>query len=276
MVAPTLVPMDRPNLPQLDAILEAVDQLRDLEERKATAKAELDARVKALEAVSDREARLRAAVYAYWFAPEINANLLALAVTGKAHPSAMLSKAGAAVSIGVACDRCGEDMEITSRTQLRDIQRAVGETHYRMPEGYSVICAGCREAVYDARREEYELREGERDARSRVLARLSYRDYLRTPDWENRWRVAAEFMLFERHELSCETCEQRDDLSFVHQSFDLVGTEERILLLCRPCWIALESAGKLAERPIAENRADRRELDRLEAAFIADRMPARP
>jgi hypothetical protein len=266
--------MDRPNLPQLDTILETVEQLRELEERKAALKATLDAHVKALETVGDRDARLQAAVYAYWLAPEVNANVLALAVTGKAHPSAMLKKAGAAVSIGVPCDRCGEDLEITSRTQLRDIERAVKETHYRLPEGYSVLCSSCREAVYAERSEEYERVQDEQDAQSRVLAQLSYRDYLATPDWAARRERAADFALYERHELACELCRQRDELSFVHQTFDLVGRDERIILLCRPCWTALAAADKLAVEPIAENRADRRELDRMEAAFLADRMPA--
>lgn len=194
--------MQRPKVSQLDSIMAAVNELRVAEQRAAEAKTTLTERVAELQDVADHASRLDAAVYAYWFAPETNANQLAMVTTGKAHPAAMLRQADA-VSIGVACDRCRQDMKITSRAQLRDTQRRSLDQGPPMPEGYRVICRPCRDEVYAARSAAHYQQGLVDDARNRILAQLSYADYLETPEWRKHRDRVVSGTLYEWRELTC-------------------------------------------------------------------------
>lgn len=264
--------MERPELTELKALLAAVDDLRAAEEKVVDAKARLVDRVNDLGNVADRALRLNAAIYAYWVAPEVNANQLALVTIGRNHPTAMLKNSDG-VSIGIACDRCHQDMEITSRTQLRETMRCANEQCTLMPEGYRVICGPCREAVYEARYAAHLERAELDDTQRRNLERLSYRNYLLTPEWAERRAQAISEALSVHGELTCQICTAQEPLSFTHLSLDLVGHVERVELLCATCWGALDAAGKLAHTPVEENRAYRFELDQMTA--VHNRMRGR-
>ena len=67
--------------------------------------------------IGDKEARIAAAIYAYWFAPEVHAAHLAFAARGRRHVSALLKHVGGLPS-GVACDRCEAELVYGGRSAV--------------------------------------------------------------------------------------------------------------------------------------------------------------
>lgn|GEM_PF-2730237 len=266
--------MDRPTSPELDAIMDAADDLRLLEARVAAELAEarqrLALKVDALAEVTDPSDRLRAAVYAYWYAPEASANQLALLTVGKPSSSLML-RHSKGVSIGISCDRCSENLPITSRSMMSDVLKRAANNEQRWAEGYRFICPACEDAVSEQRKVEWNLRDREKEERRQVLARMTYTEYLATPEWRGQRSYAESLMLEARGKLTCEVCPEREGLSYVHSQFDLLGGNEVVNLLCATCSGALERAGKLARPPLSANRAPRIELDLAEREFRTER-----
>jgi hypothetical protein len=253
--------MERPELPELDAIMRAVDELRVQEQRLAQAKAAVAAAVDGLVDVVDPAVRLDAAVYAYWHAPETNAMQLAKLTVGKASSALMLKQADA-VSIGVDCGRCGEDLAIVSRTMMHKVLTA---------SAGRILCEACREAVQREWQEERARRDREEGDRRRVLARLPYAEYLATPEWQAERASVMRVALHVHGRLSCEVCPEREGLWFVHRELDLIDRVERVSLLCGTCAGALEGVGKLARPRTPANRAHRNLLDPVERAFRVER-----
>lgn len=264
--------MERPQIPQLDAILSAVEELRAAEKAVTERKARLASRVDELASVVDPQLKLAAAAYAYWFAPEVNANQLGLLTTGKASPVLMLKAAGA-VSFGVACDRCQADIPIRSRTHLRGVQQSISNMGARYAEGYRVLCDLCWEAVQEQRWANWEEQREAREARDRELARLTYDDYLLTSDWLDRRDYALANTLLAEHHALCAVCEERENLSAVHLAFDLDNHREKIELMCGTCSTALAGAGKLAVTPRERNRVRRVHLDALARKHLGESSP---
>lgn len=266
--------MDRPTSPELDAIMSAAEELRLLEARAAAeiaeAKRGLASKVEALVHITEPSDLLRAAVYAYWHAPEVSANQLAVLTVGKPSVQLMLRRSGA-VSIGLSCDRCARELPITSRSMMSSVLKAAADNQSRYAEGYRFLCPSCQEAVFDEREEARLRSERDNEARRQALARIEYSDYLETEDWKNRRESVKAWMLAARGKLSCEVCPEREDLSFVHTQFDLMNGAEAVALLCSTCSEALERAGKLARSPLKANRAPRIELDLAERSFRAER-----
>jgi hypothetical protein len=112
--------MERPESSELDAIFATAAEIRATEARLKELKVQGSAQAQALANIADKKVRLAAAIYAYWYAPEINASDLSFGATGKAHPSALLKLVGP-VSVGVPCERCGQDMPITSRANMKAV-----------------------------------------------------------------------------------------------------------------------------------------------------------
>lgn len=262
--------MDRPSSPQLDAIIRAASNLRAMETLVSEAKTRLVAEVESLATVADKSERLAAAIYAYWHVPETNANQLAKITVGK-ESSALMLKHADAVSIGVSCDRCKADLEITSRAMMQKVQAASTGSFKRWAEGWKVICADCQVDVFDVRRNEHEQRDMAVKKRRLVLATLSYEEYLRTPEWHEQRNRALDMVLYLQGELSCEVCRERDKLSLVHRQLDLASGTEEVSLLCATCSGALEQVGKLARTPITANQEARLDLDPIEKSFRIDR-----
>lgn len=258
--------MRRPESPQLDRILATVDEMRGLEADLAVLKERLATEVADLSTIADPGARLDVAVYAYWLAPEVNANQLAVATTGKNHPAAMLRGTGS-VSIGVSCDRCGVDMEIISRAQMKEVATRAAGGRCPLPEGYRVVCPECWDAIRDERAVEHDAAEAERRRRRLAIARLPYADYVATPFWRLRRDRHLDLLLHVGGDLECEVCEGRDDLSVVHGVLDLAADHEEMKLLCAPCWRPLAAAGRLAADPVEANNVHRVDLDAMVDSF---------
>lgn len=271
--------MKRPDSPELDAVLTAAEDLRALEARVAAeiaeAKRQLAAKVDAFAEIVEPSDRIKVAVYAYWHAPEVSANQLAVLTVGKPSAMAMLKHFGS-VSAGIACDRCGRDLPITSRSMMADVLKAAADDQARWREGYRFVCPTCRAEIYDARDRVQRDRDLIREERQRVLAAMTYVEYLGTPEWQGRRQGVMSWMLEERGMLTCEVCPEREGLSFVHSQFDLAAGQEAVTLLCRTCSTALLTAGKLGHAPLPANRVGRTELDRAETEFRTHRHGGPP
>lgn len=260
--------MERPESSELDAIFATAAEIRATEARLKELKVQGSAQAQALANIPDKKIRLAAAIYAYWYAPEINASDLSFGATGKAHPSALLKLVGP-VSVGVPCERCGQDMPITSRANMKAVLDGV-QSGPRWAEGYSVICAPCQEAVMAARDVEREREEKARAKRSRELAAMPYPAYLETEEWRTQ-RDHYLWFLLESHQsdLGCETCGAGGDRGIFHKSLDHLGFGDEIIVLCDPCASALLGAGKLAGPPGEGNRLRASTESRILAAHGA-------
>lgn len=260
--------MEKPDCAELEAILATADEYRATEARLKALKAQGSAQAHALATISDKKTRLAVATYAYWFAPEINASDLAFGATGKAHPSA-LNKLMGPVSIGVPCERCAQDMPITSRTHMKDVLGGI-QGGARWAEGYSIICVSCQEEVMAARDVEYRKQERAQADRERVLAAMPYAVYLQTDDWlDQRDAYLASLLAFRHTNLGCETCGALGERGVFHKSLERLGSSDDIILLCDPCASALQSAGKLAGLPCEKNQLQPSTEKRIMAAHDA-------
>ena len=95
----------------------------------AEANRQLAVKVDAFAEIVDPSDRIKVAVYAYWHAPEVSANQLAVLTVGKPSAMAMLKHFGS-VAAGIACDRCGRDLPDTLHRQPT-VPRGPNSTSWR-------------------------------------------------------------------------------------------------------------------------------------------------
>lgn len=262
--------MQRPKSAQLDALFSTVEQMRQAEQALKDLKARAAAEAQALATILDKKARIEAAIYAYWFVPEVNASDIAMGATGRTHPGRLLKLAGP-VSVGVPCDRCGEDLPIRSRNQMKDVlDRKEGGP--RWPEGYRLLCVGCEDKLHEERRQENDQAYRSRQARQRELSALPYQDYLRTPDWlEVRGRHLWYRLDAEGPDLDCEVCRSQESLGIYHRTLEGLGGSDDLVLLCGGCFHVLKEGQRIAGDPGMGNRISTTEARELAADYRTDR-----
>ena len=111
--------MKRPDNPLLTALDATISELHAAEQNLAAAKRRLSDQARSISTFADKQERIDVAIYAYWYMPEVSANDLAWAVTRKESAAALLKHAGP-MTMGIACDGCGKQVPITSRTQMKE------------------------------------------------------------------------------------------------------------------------------------------------------------
>lgn len=241
----------RPEAPQLDAIFATVDKIHRAEKRLAALREQVAQEARALAEITDKRLRIEAGFYAYWFAPDVPSKDIALGATGRPHPAKLMRLAGP-VTVGVPCDRCGEELPIRSRSQMKEVLDQAGTGPSSMLR-YKLVCIPCQNELDE---ESFRRREAEYvswEARRRDVAGLPYAEYLQTGEWED----ACDRHLWWRGDqtgaLDCETCGSSDRLGLYHKSLDGLGTADELTLLCTECRDALIAGGKLAGPPSAGN-----------------------
>lgn len=137
----------RPDAPQLDAVLGTVAEIRHMEGELVALRERLAREARALAEISDKRLRIEAGFYAYWFAPEAHAKDIALGATGRPHPGKLLKLAGA-VSVGVPCDRCGDDLPIRSRNHMKEVLQEAGKERSSSFR-YRLVCVPCQNALQE-------------------------------------------------------------------------------------------------------------------------------
>ena len=160
--------IDRPKVAQLDALLATVAKIHRAEARLSALKEQAAGEARALAEITDKKLRIEAGFYAYWFAPEVSATDIALGATGRRHPAKLMKLAGA-VSIGIPCSRCEEDLPIRSRNQMKEVlDRARRADPW--PGAYRFLCVGCQNALDEERLLERMAECDAHDVRQRELA----------------------------------------------------------------------------------------------------------
>ena len=135
----------RPEAPQLDAIFATVEKIHRAEKRLAGLREQVAQEARALAEIPDKSLRIEAGFYAYWFAPEVPATDIAMGATGRSHPGRLLKLAGP-VSVGIPCDRCGEDLPVRSRSHMKEVlEQARSGPASRLR--YRLICIPCQNAL---------------------------------------------------------------------------------------------------------------------------------
>ena len=236
--------MDQPKARQLETLLRTVEEIRRTERLLKDLKQRTTSEAHALAEIPDANLRLRCAEYAYWCAPEVNASDLSFGAIGQTHPSKLIKLLGSQTS-NITCDRCGQAIEVESRSALAKVQ---GE-RYGFAEGYRVVCLECREAIFAARTVESDREDRAIARRTARLQALPYGAYIETKEWQRRLEAFLDHFLREHFDFACETCENAERLGVFHTSLEGLGRYDHLVMLCNKCIAALRAAGRVVGEP---------------------------
>lgn len=244
--------MKRPDSPILAALDETVAQLHAAEQRLAEVKRRMGDQARAISTLPDAQERIDLAIYAYWFMPEVSANDLAWAVTGKESAAALLKHAGP-MTIGITCDGCGKPVPMTSRTQMKDAQERLRTNSPRWAEGYRVACSDCETNIFAERSIRSDARDAANEVRYAELTAMAYADYLKTPDWARSLQRHVNFARYEEKSnvLPCTACSDENAIGAYHKSLGRLGHEwsEDLILLGSRCLAVFMENGLVAGEP---------------------------
>lgn len=242
--------IERPRVAQLDALLATVAKIHDTEAKLSALKEQVAREARALAEIPDKRLRIEAGFYAYWMAPEASASDIALGATGRRHPAELMKLAGA-VSIGIACGRCQEDLPIRSRTEMKEVlDQARGASAF--PETYQFLCIACQNALDEERLSERMAECDAADARDRELAAMRYAEYLQTEEFEAARDTYLWWLADQHNAIVCETCDAGTGFGTYHKAKESGGRGD-LVVLCAACRDALLAAGKLGEAPLEAN-----------------------
>lgn len=192
----------------------------------------------ALQIGDDADLTGRVLQYLYWMEPDIKVSWLAEAFNLKTPQ--VFQYAGKA-SLPLTCSRCGVEYRVVvnSRQAMRDSQRpAWGGGNI------STMCPDCREAVTNDLRVRAEAARVAWETRLRQLRTMPYREYLKTPEWQER---RAKHL--RRASYRCQVCNaSRTQLNVHHRTYQQRGNEDfkDLIVLCADCHTLFHTQGKLA------------------------------
>lgn len=141
------------------------------------------------------------------------------------------------------CPSCGIDMPVTSRTKLRELQSAMNNPS-RSWLLYSFHCDPCTIARNASRQEEYREQAERYQRRLRELRTMPYREYLQTPEWQERRKARLKAARYR-----CQVCNTKDQrLNVHHRTYERRGEEyaRDLIVLCEPCHHTFHRNGSLA------------------------------
>jgi 5-methylcytosine-specific restriction endonuclease McrA len=131
------------------------------------------------------------------------------------------------------CERCGAETPVTSRSELQDRRRG------RLS---AASCNECRRpgAAWA------EARWAEHQARVAELRTMPYREYLQTPEWQQRRKAA-----LKRAGYACQVCNRKRQLHVHHRTYERRGDEYTadLIVLCDDCHALYHGKGLLADPP---------------------------
>lgn len=239
--------LEKPNAPELDAFLAAVDELRAAEQRVKDQREVAAAKALAFAGIKDKRLRQEAGCYAYWMAPEVSVEAISMGASGRRHPAKMLRQMGG-VSIGISCDRCKDEIPVFSRN---DMKALVAGSWWL--EGYRHLCYPCQSAVMSERDQERRAQDAADHAVAQTVKAMSYAEYLASPVWQDQRERMLGYLLLDRRSLECEVCQDPEHLGFYHRSLEQLGLRDDLMMLCRGCREPLAASGRLAGEPGTAN-----------------------
>ncbi len=215
---------------------EAEDAVQILEQR-------LDEIVLGLrDRIEDHDKLMQAASYVYWMVPSVKVKTIAQGVFGNDEVRQVLQVIPA-VSAGISCERCAREIPVTSRTNFQELMRELRRNR-RFPNEYGVVCNDCRAKIMAGRWHEQSQCDAAWEARLRELRAMPYREYLLTPEWEDRRA---------RHLRSagyrCQVCNAGGTrLDVHHRTYERLGEElfKDLVVLCNKCHELFHREGRLS------------------------------
>lgn len=231
---------------ELEAILEDIESM---EEGIRTLKERLKEIPRLMASqISDDGELVEVAQYLYWMVPELSGSAISEGLLGLGIHD--LKKLIGSSTTNIDCDRCHNPIEFRSRSHLQDTIRNLRRTertgYARYAEGYTVICDPCWEEVQQIRAVERRQQEARQKARLYELKTMPYRDYLRTPEWQERRKRHIKSAGFR-----CQVCNSSGvPLDVHHRTYERRGDEyyKDLLALCRNCHEIFHREGRLAKR----------------------------
>lgn len=144
------------------------------------------------------------------------------------------------------CPRCGQEQPITSRSALRSRQRAPESESPARTQGSqrADMCRSCRNADVDAQHASFAAWEERRRMRVRELRVMPYKDYLLTPEWQERRKARLKAARYR-----CQVCNAGNRvLNVHHRTYKRRGDEEPrdLIVLCEECHHLFHRNGSLA------------------------------
>jgi hypothetical protein len=186
--------------------------------------------------------RIEAARYLYWTQPDLSPTLIAEGLLDTTLRE-LLRLVGPSTT-DIVCDRCGEAVPVSSRTNLEELRHRQCESP-RYAEGYRVICSSCWSAVQRDRSAWYEQYEHQQRARFQELMTMPYPEYLQTPEWQERRARHLKSAGFR-----CQVCNAGNvQLDVHHRIYGQRGCEyfKDLIVLCHTCHAIFHRTGRLAE-----------------------------
>jgi len=242
--------------PALDEVYTALNAIEQIEAQLKAAKRQLEEAIIALPArIGDNE-DLQDEVFhhLYWFDERVNATTLKKAFQ-VIHP-AHVKKNGKGLDhlmrsayIEIPCIRCQQPFRITvtSRSEL-ERQRGYIERDRAFPNGFNAgwatTCDSCKAKRDEASHQRYEQQQAEEAARIMQLRTMPYREYLQTPEWQERRKRAMKKAGFR-----CQVCNAYGvRLNVHHRTYERRGNENDrdLITLCEDCHTTFHENGRLA------------------------------
>jgi len=241
--------MERPDEPALDAMDAVIAEITAHENRILELKKQLREQTRMLDRVADPPQRLALAAYAYWYMPEVKTEDLAWAVLKTKDQHRLRALIGPVVT-GINCDRCGDQLPITSRTQMKTVLERHRTNEAQFAEGYRAVCDPCYDAVFADRRAADDKRARDWEIQAAKLRLLPYDAYLKSEDWRRR-RAAhldhLDSLLRRGSPHQCDVCKAHDGLDVFHKTLASVARErsDDLVVLCGKCRDVLAEAGRI-------------------------------
>jgi hypothetical protein len=141
------------------------------------------------------------------------------------------------------CPGCGRDQAVTSRSALRVRQRMEGSVA-RPGSIHPDTCAECLRRIKDERQGQVDAWFERRRVRVHELRTMPYREYLLTPEWQERRRARLRAARFR-----CQVCNAQDRrLNVHHRTYERRGDEyaRDLIVLCEDCHHLFHRNGSLA------------------------------
>ncbi|MEP0149979.1 MAG: hypothetical protein ABJE71_07505 [Nitratireductor sp.] len=159
------------------------------------------------------------------------------------HITNVTRQAGPAILCGMMCRVCKEDLKVFSRSDAEDRLRDSEKPLYRSRTWFDV-CRECREGELADMHRGFDAERERRAARVRDLRSMPYRDYLNTPEWQDRRKRALRSAGFK-----CQTCSGGGQLHVHHRTYARRGDEwnKDLIVLCAACHQLFHDNGRLAE-----------------------------
>lgn len=198
------------------------------ERKKALEQGRADLAAK-ISSMSDRKSLLW---HIYWkYSDVINSKEIATCLSVSVRD---LTKMIGSASAQVPCSRCQAifTLSFSSRSAFEEFKREYRKTK-RVRREY--LCPECAEKKETERKEsaaEWDSHHQQLQERTRLLATMPYRDYLQTPEWQQRRSYK-----LRRAGYKCELCNSSGRLHVHHRTYENRGNEDLrdLIVLCEPC-----------------------------------------